>query len=81
LLKRPGRDLNPGRRSDSPPYWTGFYDAIVGDPNLHLYTTRAYLVMKFSGKQLNVLLYLPKYIFGYAIRIYTYEYIALSATL
>jgi hypothetical protein len=64
LVKRPGRDLNPGRRSDSPPYWTGSYDAVVDDPNLHLYTTRAYLLMKFSGKQLNVLLYLPNYIFG-----------------
>lgn len=25
--KRPGRDSNPGRRSDSPPYWTGLYDS------------------------------------------------------
>jgi hypothetical protein len=24
---RPGRDSNPGRRSDSPPYWTGMYEA------------------------------------------------------
>lgn len=27
LYKRPGRDSNPGRRSDSPPYWTGLYNA------------------------------------------------------
>ena len=26
-IKRPGRDSNPGRRSDSPPYWTGLYRA------------------------------------------------------
>ena len=27
MYKRPGRDSNPGRRSDSPPYWTGLYEA------------------------------------------------------
>jgi hypothetical protein len=27
VCKRPGRDSNPGRRSDSPPYWTGLYEA------------------------------------------------------
>ena len=26
-IERPGRDSNPGRRSDSPTYWTGIYDA------------------------------------------------------
>ena len=36
---RPGRDSNPGRRSDSPPYWTGLYEAGNIQP---LYTTRAY---------------------------------------
>ncbi|ALI37743.1 hypothetical protein NMY3_03561 [Candidatus Nitrosocosmicus oleophilus] len=27
-IKRPGRDSNPGQGSDSPPYWTGLYNAI-----------------------------------------------------
>ena len=27
MCKRPGRDSNPGRRSDSPPYWTGLHDS------------------------------------------------------
>lgn len=27
IKKRPGRDSNPGQGSDSPPYWTGLYNA------------------------------------------------------
>jgi hypothetical protein len=43
--KRPGRDSNPGQGSDSPPYWTGLYDA-----HLHLYTTRAIAKLKVKSK-------------------------------
>ncbi|TVP41446.1 hypothetical protein NARC_30160 [Candidatus Nitrosocosmicus arcticus] len=39
-IKRRGRDSNPGQGSDSPPYWTGLYNA-----RMHFYTTPALQIL------------------------------------